>query len=1217
MNRTYLKNLTTVGLLTLTVAGCSSGGDSGSPTTTPPTVTLSISGTASSSATVSVQSVNGKMTKGIKFSQNLCAGAPWSMSYVGGGGSAIATGTADSNAEFSVPSVPKGNEGIITFSGASCTQRCLVKAGDAGIVCNPVADAVVGAFESALSKSITDATFADVKLAKIGAAIQQAAEGDSAAVSAFNADIATCAGLATDAKPACYKSAIEASPFAGQFKMLQAAANGWTVEAIYTFLTDSAGFTVSIDNFLYTDFGTKMDTWLGTDFVAATKAFIAAVVADQAAGGTNAYALKISCRGSYSKYHAGGEFSFDPVITNGVPSCKNSAALQANGLSAGQANTVIAAINADGHDAIQLGTTACSTPNGWNDANYFCMWPPEMLLISKFKEVNRNDPEGKNGSWEETQRIGLVNIFPEMNTVLQNLGSMSPPESDCATAGQNGPPTIKNTTACSNWFGNIMLENKKNFAGILGLYMYLKNPSAYTTGGSSKLSLDDIHKIFTGSSFLNAKLAAWAPMYNGVSVSYGQETRYLQPILAYNSSSDKFSLQDIFKYGASAPNSTQANAAIAASTLPYKYTFQMFEHIPDADEVRTFVFGSSHHEEWNPSGTKYFYTAGVLNTGKPVLCKMVNSETGKSMESELSTKTSIQCLSDYSGITNTNGALTGVSASYPYVLVNRGWMGDAEGSLYALADRKTGMPVRPGNSEIFVKEYRTTNASICKTVGEKNTIVTAIMKYGWGDDTREESMKSYCLDMSGFTNSSLYRFYDGGELEIKQKTSDGQVFTFRMRQVGVRSTAGSDTTTLAPLCAFTSNITKDQQTNLSTLTGGTLTSGAITSRGTSDLVFDLCSNNSSHASLTKYYLIMMGGSENSTRSSMKAFLMSSSGSAEFVQAVAWGMGTTFEDTILSVGPDVIEGAGAGLSSQAVAPTSAPVFTSNVKLLNTKYNAKFDPYCDDVNGNGYCDCYDGATFNSDTGTGTLKADPTQCSLLDYAAEPTMSNAPYCVQCDNSAKIAALFAAMGGKAGADLTTVPALTVGGATINSASFNGTYLQANSMWFNTDESFQCQYKKTGESFYRKPTFVRWENFSKNAEGCPAANGTITAITNWGQGNEVGGGPVRMVLPKPMNNAYDVAKPDTMMKLVNYATKSIGQNVTLASSEKVFSFDEALALMSLRHSMPVKITVYSSDGTTPAPGAHPMFQQVETVDKHSDAASAVLRGLTRPSELSQ
>jgi len=56
------------------------------------------------------------------------------------------------------------------------------------------------------------------------------------------------------------------------------------------------------------------------------------------------------------------------------------------------------------------------------------------------------------------------------------------------------------------------------------------------------------------------------------------------------------------------------------------------------------------------------------------------------------------------------------------------------------------------------------------------------------------------------------------------------------------------------------------------------------------------------------------------------------------------------------------------------------------LLNLKHNPKFDPFCDDVNNDGVCNC------KNSIGT---PIDPLvrECTLADEIIEPTMSNPPY--------------------------------------------------------------------------------------------------------------------------------------------------------------------------------------------------------------------------------
>ena len=70
--------------------------------------------------------------------------------------------------------------------------------------------------------------------------------------------------------------------------------------------------------------------------------------------------------------------------------------------------------------------------------------------------------------------------------------------------------------------------------------------------------------------------------------------------------------------------------------------------------------------------------------------------------------------------------------------------------------------------------------------------------------------------------------------------------------------------------------------------------------------------------------------------------------------------------------------------------------------------------------------------------------------------------------------------------------------------------------------------------------------------------------------------------PKPMNNAYDIERPNTMTGLINFATKTIGQGVQISPTAKIFSFDEALALIALRYEFPPENFAVYQPGTTTA-----------------------------------
>ena len=105
-----------------------------------------------------------------------------------------------------------------------------------------------------------------------------------------------------------------------------------------------------------------------------------------------------------------------------------------------------------------------------------------------------------------------------------------------------------------------------------------------------------------------------------------------------------------------------------------------------------------------------------------------------------------------------------------------------------------------------------------------------------------------------------------------------------------------------------------------------------------------------------------------------------------------------------------------------------------------------------------------------------------------------------------------------------------------------------------------------------------------------------------------------MINPKPMKNAYDVAYPKKFMTLLNYATKSIGQGVTIDPDEDLFSFDEALALIEMRKMLPPGInTISASDpmGNIKNPSLI-YYQMNQGVEEPQDQISALFFGLTKP-----
>ncbi|MBI3544252.1 MAG: hypothetical protein HY075_13360 [Deltaproteobacteria bacterium] len=1188
-----------------TNGGVSGGGAPGNGPAPGPGALAAISGTVTSSSSSSssglVRLANVYTGAALAVSSsaldaNTCGSGTYAAAAVGGGGSALASGSF-ANGEFAIAAVPVTQELIVTFlcqDGA--TQRCLAKAGDQGLLCDAVADAVLAAFESALGKGITDPSFKNKPISKVASSIVEAAQNESTATDSFRLAIDTCAA-AGGGNPMCYRAAINGSIFSGAFRLMQSMAQGWNVEGIFNLVADVMGYDIDIDNLIYSDFGTKLDASLSTDFVAQARAFVSHVVV------SDGYAVKLECSMHYSKYHAGGRLKYPPaVVTSGgvtQPTCRNDAALALNGFTPAQIAAIYAVLDGGAYRQVKLGTVDCVSGGGgnWDQPGYFCVDPPSLAFVSKFKEANRNDPTGANRPTDDNQRsISLIEVFPElfvgMNEMLTGDFNIA---NACAVNVPDGPPDVAPSQLCQSWFSSWLASQRKNFAGLLGLYLYLKDASA---SGNGLFSLDDIHKIFANGGFLDSRLIAWGPGLGGRQLSNGY---YVSPVLARDGAG--FSVQDVFRWNfnlpaAQAEADALVNAALAASSISYDDTFKMFENIPTSQQIHDYVFGSSHHEEWNPFGSKYFYAAAVGSSNEPILCRMFTAASGLAVEKELDSTVRIDCA----------GSFAADDSIYPYVLQERGWMGDDRGRIYALADRKSGQTIRPGDNEVILEQIHPGNpAGECNSVDVANSVVTARLRYGWGNDAREDAVKAYCLNMSDFTVSNRLAFYWGGNLEISQSDGFGNSWKWQVGQVGRVDTAGANPTDIAPVCYFapSGNLAFDPQTKFASSGGDGLTGGAVveadgklSSAGVGQWAAKLAPCSSSYSGMTRYYLVQLGSrSSGALRSDLRAYLIGGASGSEQLQFRSWGEGvSSWEDQFVYLEAATIEALLAGGEPNLVprvAPAFPPTYTMNVKLLNQKHDAKFDPYCDDVGGpdgipNGKCDCYV-------KGTTTFK-DPNTCTLEDDAAEPTLSQLPYSPGQPNTVAFQALFARLGGQAGEDLHYVD-------DANTVEFTGSYLQSNQLWMNTDDVFQCALKAPGDAGYKKPLYVRWDGFWKGHEGCPTAGGQLT------------GGPIRLINPQPMRNAYDIERPNTVIKLANYATKTVGQGVRVGRTDKVFSFDEALALIALRYRMPPS-GVAIRDGAQPAVGLYPVFESVDSGDNAKrDPVSAVLRALTRPEEL--
>ena len=258
-------------------------------------------------------------------STNSCANASCSTSVVGTGAAGPACSV--SNGTFTISTVPEGEQLEAIFNCGGSSQSCIVMSGDNGVTCDPVADGVLQAFLATMSKSsLADSSFRGANIAQIAHSIEQATLNSSTSSTSLINAVSACATSAD--QKTCNLNAIKNSAFAGPLTLMKTMVNGWDATAIFTFLTDTLGYQLSVDSLTYTDFGTRIDTWLNTDFIVKARAAISAALVDQNAGG-NGYAFKVVCKMQYSRYQGSGTIDYTPktitVVSNGTnitePTC--------------------------------------------------------------------------------------------------------------------------------------------------------------------------------------------------------------------------------------------------------------------------------------------------------------------------------------------------------------------------------------------------------------------------------------------------------------------------------------------------------------------------------------------------------------------------------------------------------------------------------------------------------------------------------------------------------------------------------------------------------------------------------------------------------------------------------------------------------------------------------------------------------------------------------
>ncbi|HET6347079.1 MAG TPA: hypothetical protein VFH51_19235, partial [Myxococcota bacterium] len=195
---------------------------------------------------------------------------------------------------------------------------------------------------------------------------------------------------------------------------------------------------------------------------------------------------------------------------------------------------------------------------------------------------------------------------------------------------------------------------------------------------------------------------------------------------------------------------------------------------------------------------------------------------------------------------------------------------------------------------------------------------------------------------------------------------------------------------------------------------------------------------------------------------------------------------------------------------SLGPAAAASYAYAFNLVNPRYNAKYDPYCIDLDGSGHCDCRRDASGDGSFDPNVLldaNSTPSElaCNLADRVGhEPTVAQLPVFDSSD-IASFLRVSRRCGGKSGTDLQTC---------VTAAAADGEDIQ--SMSVDWRSAVFCEGSST------RPTYVDVASIKTN----PAAAGAGCGASNTP-------GPVTLLTFAPRQNAYDLAKPQTALKLIS------------------------------------------------------------------------------------
>ncbi|MES0491707.1 MAG: hypothetical protein ABUK01_17050 [Leptospirales bacterium] len=898
-------------------------------------------------------------------------------------------------------------------------------------------------------------------------------------------------------------------------------------------------------------------------------------------------------------------------------------------------------------------------------------WNPDydvyLALRPSLLEANRNDPTGLNIQDNDLNQIQMrsLEIYPEVESALGFDGSTNadnPVGLKCVGYMNpdytlNAPPVDCDPAILG-----------KYFAGTLGLYKFFRN----TAIRDYKFSLNDMYDAFVGSNYMSIRFDASLWDINkgqGVDLTSSDNSdRVTFPRWQLIDNGDgTLSMNCPFGVDDSANTictdtvnwsniitdttvnlTTTINAMMATTVPTFASTFQDFTQIPTISEIKTGVFESAHHEPWNIAGPEYYSVKGnspvgtPYNATLPILCNIIlPSSTG-----EFIIGTSrIACI-EAAGTWVNGKPDAGTYNAYKtyFALQERGVSDNGIDTFYALMSIATGQDMRVNGREFRVRGIKATgNADMTYYMsGNDTTNDTNII----ADPTPLDGMTNYQVDAqfctqftdeNGNVSNNCWReLFDYVLVPMPVAWYPAAEYIPYHWDIpvgyGNYSVAISNNGTVNdyaddfPLCIewdmdgsgaynspysgilFLSNpyyiasvkLGADSVVNCYQVSTPyyyylSLQWGQSVARGS--YLYKLIFMDGTPAQT--HPVVSMGGNDgwcsDLSYNPKPAYQNNMWGC---INDVSFGPVNRYRTSTLTLTdmenadpgpiggtppPTVYWGAG----TNTMGPPAAVTRLNGYQIGNHNHDPKYDPYCA-VTSLALCDT------NSDG----------EYSLLDSpAAGNTISEPVIWFNTGDATSLAqyylfeGLVTDCGGLSG-DLLAVCLRDTDKDGAGGSDFDQITNANHNIWF------ACQ----------NPAYtLSWIDTTNIQDPSGANGGSNAYLTAGGDCGGVGvDGPVTMLIIVPRKNAYDIARPNTLMKVISAGTATIGTGTTVDPLAALFTFSDALPLVLARVMMPPNLSIY--DGVTYQQNVRAFYTVRETFDNREGAAvSGLLRAFLEKS----